>query len=186
MLVGVFGGSFDPPHVGHVLAVTYALVTGGFERVLVVPVFSHPFEKQLVSFDDRVEMCRMAMGWIPGIEVSRIEESLEAPSLTLRTVQRLAEEHPGWKLRLIVGADVLGEASGWHAFDEVKRLAPLFVLARHGAGRSDAPRAVLPDVSSSAVRGLLARRGAPETDVELARVVPRSVLAYADAHGLYR
>ena len=63
--VALFGGSFNPPHVGHVLAVTYALSVGLVERVLVVPVFEHALGKRLAPFEHRVEMSRRAFGWLP-------------------------------------------------------------------------------------------------------------------------
>lgn len=186
MLVAFYGGSFNPPHVAHVFAATYLISTGGFDRVLVVPVFSHAFDKRLASFEDRVAMCELAMAWIPGVEVSRVEERLGTPSYTLNTLRALSAQHPGARFRLVIGADVVGETDKWHAFDEVSALAPPFVLGRAGAKRDDTPPALLPDVSSTRVRELCARRGTPDADRELARVVPTRVLAYIEEHGLYR
>jgi nicotinate-nucleotide adenylyltransferase len=186
MRVAFYGGSFNPPHVAHVLAVTYALSVGGFERVLVVPVYSHAFDKQLCPFEHRVCMCGLAMGWLPGVEVSRVEASLETPSLTLRTLEHLRAAHPDYQLRLMVGADVLGEADKWYAFDRVGEIAPPYVLGRVGVRHPDAPPPVVPDVSSTRIRALLSRRGSPEADAELSRSVPWDVLAYIDEHGLYR
>lgn len=186
MLVAFYGGSFNPPHVAHVLAVTYALSAGGFERVLVVPVYSHAFDKQLCAFGHRVRMCELAMGWLPGVEVSEVEASLETPSLTLRTLEHLRGTHPDYELRLMVGADVLGEAGKWYAFERVSELAPPFVLGRVGSVHPDAPPPVVPDVSSTRIRDLLSRRGAPDVDAELSRVVPSRVLSYIEEHQLYR
>ena len=58
--LGVFGGSFDPPHVAHVMAAAYALSAGAFDRLLVVPVFAHAFDKRLESFEHRVKLCELA------------------------------------------------------------------------------------------------------------------------------
>ena len=74
--VGVFGGSFNPPHVGHVLAAAYLLSMAAVDRVLVIPVFRHPFAKTLASFEDRLAMCQLAMTWLPQVEVSDIERQL--------------------------------------------------------------------------------------------------------------
>lgn len=186
MQVAFYGGSFNPPHIAHVLAVTYALSVGGFDRVLVVPVYSHTFDKQLCPFEHRVRMCELAMGWLPGVEVSEVEASLETPSLTLRTLEHLSGAHPDYELRLMVGADVLGDTEKWYAFDRISKLAPPFVLGRVGVAHPGAPAPVVPDVSSTRVRELLSRRGAAEVDAELSRVVPRSVLAYVQQHRLYR
>ena len=186
MRVALFGGSFNPPHVGHVLAASYVLSVADVDRLLVVPVFAHPFEKPLAPFGDRLAMCRLAMESMPRVEVSPIEQTLAAPSLTLRTVRHLLTENPDWSLRLVVGADLLAEASQWHAFDEVARLAPLLLLGRHGVRGPDGPKALLPDVSSTEVREMLHRRGSPAVDAELVTVVPNAVLRYIDDRGLYR
>ena len=83
--VALFGGSFNPPHMGHVLAVAYVLGVGLVDRVLVVPVFEHALGKQLVPFQHRLEMARRAFGWLPRVEVSTIEEQLGAKA-----------QYPGW------------------------------------------------------------------------------------------
>ncbi len=158
MKIALYGGSFNPPHVAHVLAAAYALSIGDVERVLVVPVLKHAFDKELVPFEDRARMCELALDWIPGVEVSRVEASLGAPSRTLRTLEHLAAEHPNWQFRLLIGSDVLSETHKWFAFEEVRRLAPPLVLGRVGFPSPEAPAALLPDVSSTRVRELCAAR----------------------------
>jgi nicotinate-nucleotide adenylyltransferase len=185
--IAVFGGSFDPPHLGHVAAVRYLATRSGLDRVLAIPVFSHAFSKDLAPFEHRVEMCRLAFAGVPGAEVSRVEERLGAPSRSLATLAALAREHPEARLRLVVGSDVIGETHAWHRWDAVVELAPPFVLLREGFPAEGAHDAALPDVSSTRVRGLLhEREGAAASDPELVSLVPRQVLDYVDAHGLYR
>jgi nicotinate-nucleotide adenylyltransferase len=187
MRVAVFGGSFDPPHVGHVLAVLYASLTAEIDETLVVPVFSHPFDKDLAPFAHRVEMARLAFAGLSGASVSAVEAELEVPSLTVRTLEHLWREHPDWKLRLLVGSDALHDASKWTSWDRVRELAPLIVLGRAGAEHDDAPAPVVPNVSSSRVRTLLRSRSSDARAAEeLGRSVPESVLRYVDEHGLYR
>jgi nicotinate-nucleotide adenylyltransferase len=181
--VAVYGGSFDPPHVSHVLAVAYAFAMGGFERVLVVPVFAHAFGKSLAPFDDRLAMTRLAMRGLSFADVSDVERELGTPSYTWKTLQHLHALHPDWELRLVVGSDVLLESSKWERFDDVVRLAPLFVLGRAGIPHPNAPPSALPEVSSTHIRAMLAERS---DDDELRRWVPPSVLEYLDARGLYR
>jgi nicotinate-nucleotide adenylyltransferase len=182
MRVAVFGGSFNPPHVAHVLAVAYVLACSDVDRVLVVPCFRHPFAKSLAPFDDRLQMCRLAFEALSNVEVSDIERSLGGESLTVRTLERLHADHPEWSMRLVVGSDVIGEMDRWTAPDRVRALAPPLVLARAGHARPenvDAP-SVLPEVSSTAVRAAFARGATVDP------LVPRRVLAYAEARGLYR
>ncbi len=183
-VVALFGGSFNPPHIGHVLAAAYVLGIGAVERVLVVPVFGHALGKQGESFAHRVEMARRAFGWLPGVEVSTIERQLGAPSRTLRTVQALEAEHPEWALRLLVGSDITGEIGKWHAYDEIARRAPPLVLGRAG---SDGPEPrLLPEVSSTEIRSFLAAaRAGSAFPVALEALVPRSVLDYVRENGLY-
>ncbi|HMJ11374.1 MAG TPA: nicotinate-nicotinamide nucleotide adenylyltransferase, partial [Polyangiaceae bacterium] len=148
MNVGFFGGSFDPPHVAHVLAISYVLSVARFDRVLVVPVFDHALKVSHAPFAERFEMCRRALGWLPRLEISDIEQELGQPSFTLRTLQTLRERHPDWALRLVIGSDVLFETHKWHAFAEVSALAPPFVLGRVGAEHALARPGMLPDISS--------------------------------------
>ncbi|HEY6561893.1 MAG TPA: nicotinate-nicotinamide nucleotide adenylyltransferase [Polyangiaceae bacterium] len=186
MKVGFFGGSFDPPHVAHVLAVSYVLSVARFDRVLVVPVFDHALKVSHAPFAERLQMCRIALGWLPGALVSDIEHELGHPSFTLRTLETLRARNPDWSLRLVIGSDVLFETHKWHAFAEVSELAPPFVLGRVGAEHALGRAGILPDISSSRVRELLARRDDPEVAPELAAVVPSGVLDFIDARGLYR
>lgn len=184
--VAIYGGSFDPPHVSHVLAAVYALKVGGFDRVLVVPVFEHAFHKQLTAFEHRTRMCELAFAGIERVEVSPVERDLATPSLTLRTLEHLASQHPDWDMRLLVGSDVLGETSKWHAFERVSQLAPPYVVARPGYEHPHSRAALLPDVSSTRIREALATPSDPEQEALLAASVPRCVLAYIAEHALYR
>ena len=74
-------------HVGHVLGVVYALSTAPIDEILVVPVYQHPFAKHLAPFADRLAMCRLAVGWLPGVTISTVEEELGGESRTLRTLE---------------------------------------------------------------------------------------------------
>lgn len=181
-VVGVFGGSFNPPHLAHVLAVTVALARFELDRVLVVPTFQHPFAKALVSFEERVKMCELAMGWLPRVEVSRVEEELGGESRTLRTLEHLHAQHPDWSLRFVMGADLVVESSKWYGFDRIMQLAPPIVLGRVGVSYEGAPAAVLPEISSTEVRAAIGE--GRWADVE--PFMPRAVLTYAREQGLYR
>jgi nicotinate-nucleotide adenylyltransferase len=181
MNVAVFGGSFNPPHVAHVLACALVLSMEDIERLLVVPAYRHPFAKPLEPFDDRVVMCELAMAWMPRVEVSRVEQQLGGESRTLRTLEHLAKAHPNYRLRLVLGADVLADAPRWFGFEAIAKLAPPIVLGRAGVDAPGAGPTLLPDVSSTHVRAAIAR-GAWD---EAGAVLPRAVLAHVRAKGLY-
>ncbi len=183
--VAVYGGSFDPPHVSHVLGAVYALKVGGFDSVLVVPVYEHAFHKQLTPFEHRLRMCELAFGGIGGVQVSPVERDLATPSLTLRTLEHLSAAHPDWSLRLLVGSDVLPATDKWHAFERISELAPPYVLARPGYAHPDPQALALPDVSSSRVREAYRHRARADEAALLASNLPRAVWEYIDQHGLY-
>jgi nicotinate-nucleotide adenylyltransferase len=175
--IALFGGSFNPPHVGHQLACLYVLETSACDEVWMVPTFVHPFEKQLAPFPDRLEMCRRAAARTQGLRVSTVEAELGGESRTLHTVQHLQREHPHDAFSLVIGADLLAERHLWYRADELERLCPFIVLGRAGyAG----PEPALPEVSSTAIRARIAR------GEDCSRLVGREVLAYIHERGLYR
>jgi len=188
--VAMYGGSFNPPHVGHVLGVVYALSTAPIDEVLVVPVYRHPFAKDLAPYPDRLAMCQLALGWIPRVTISSVEEELGGESLTLRTIEHLTATRPGWSLRLLVGSDVLADLPKWHRWDRIAELAPPLVLGRAGvdAARADVTWVggdevkMLPEVSSTEIRVAL-----EAGELEAVRaLVPASVLDLIAAKRLYR
>jgi nicotinate-nucleotide adenylyltransferase len=186
-MVAIFGGSFNPPHVAHVLAVAWVLATQAVDRVVVVPTFQHPFAKALAPYDARVAMCELAMGWLGAsgtcpVVVSRVEEELGGESRTLRTLEHLAKVNPDWSMRLVMGADIILEADKWFRFDRVQELAPPLVLGRVGFRATGAPGAVLPEVSSTDVRAKIAAGDW----AALEALVPLRVLEYVKANALYR
>ncbi len=181
--VAVFGGSFNPPHVAHVLAVGYLLAVHRVERVVVVPAYHHPFNKELVAFEHRAAMIRLAMQDLARVEVSEIERELGAEvSRTLDTLEALGARHPDWRLRLCIGADVLADRDKWHRFDRIVAIAPPIALGRAGVSHPDAPPTVLPEVSSTEIRAALARGD----DQAIAALLPWRVRDYIDEHRLYR
>jgi len=180
--VAVFGGSFNPPHIGHVMVAVYVLSVARIERAIVVPCFIHPFAKELAPFEDRLEMCRAAFGWLPGVSVTDLERDLGGESRTLRTLQSLSARHPDWSLRLVVGSDVIPETPRWFGFDEIVRRAPLLVLDRPALDAPPSSPRVFPNVSSSAIRKALS-----EGDFDaVAPLLPSRVAEHVRARRLYR
>jgi nicotinate-nucleotide adenylyltransferase len=178
--VAVFGGSFNPPHVSHVLAVSYVLAVEEVDHVLVVPAWAHPFRKHLAPFEHRFAMCERAFADLRRVAVSDVERELGGESRTIVTLRALAQRHPDWAMRFVIGSDILGETHKWFAWDEIVALAPLIVLARVGFPAREPRAQVLPEAASRDVRAMIAR------GEDVSSLVPREVLAYLRAHDLYR
>ncbi len=177
--VGVFGGSFNPPHFGHVLAACWVMGTGRVDRLLVIPTLSHPFAKALAPYPHRRRMAELAFAGVEGVAVSDLEARMGGPSYTVDTLERLRRELPGVELHLVIGTDLVSQIPSWHEGHRIEELARLLVVGRggHAQGEEDI---VMPAISSTEVRRRLAA-GEPATSI-----VPKRVLDYVGAHGLYR
>ena len=180
--IALLGGSFNPPHVAHLMAAWWTLATQGVSEVWLLPTYHHPFGKQLAPFEDRVRMCRLAAAAIRGVHVCTAEAELRDDPLvgkTVRTLEHLQAKHAAYRFALVVGADVLAETDKWYRFDRVRELARLIVVGR--AGHPDASGApALPPISSTEVREKLSR------GEDVSALVPRKVLDYIRERGLYR
>jgi nicotinate-nucleotide adenylyltransferase len=181
MRVALFGGSFNPPHLGHQLLAMSVLETRPIDELWFVPCFKHPFEKSLAPFAHRLAMCRLAATPLgPRVQVSTIEEQLGGESRTLLTVKALQASHPGTEFQLVIGADLQDEVSTWYGAEELRRLVSFIVIGR--AGYPSPGGVEMPAVSSSEVRSRLA---SGRTDDVIQGLVPRAVLDYIRAHRLY-
>jgi nicotinate-nucleotide adenylyltransferase len=165
--VGVFGGSFDPPHVGHLLVATDAAERLGLERVLFVPTAAQPLKqgRQAAPGAIRVAMVEALVGDDARFAVDRLEVDRGGLSYTVDTLATLADRWPGRELVLLAGADVLATFARWREPHRVRQLATLVVLARGdvaavGPDFPGGPPTLLPtrrvDVSSTEVRARLA------------------------------
>jgi nicotinate-nucleotide adenylyltransferase len=187
--IGLFGGSFNPPHVAHQLVALYILETS-VDEVWFVPTYSHPFGKHLTAYEHRVAMCELAAAPLGArARVSRAEEELAkqpdfVSSRTLDLIEHLEAQHLDAELHLVVGADILGETDKWHRWDEVTRRAPLIVIGRTGYEMppgSTATGVTMPEISATKVRELLAAGDVPAASA----LLPQTVLWYIARHGLY-
>lgn len=177
--IAVFGGSFDPPHVGHTLAAAYVLAAHPVTQLLAVPTAQHPFDKNLSAFEHRLRMAELAMAPLKLAAVTDLEQRLGGESLTLRTLRALQAERPTAQLRLVLGTDLLRDTPQWHNFAAIERLAPPIIVQRAGFV-TDPSMPCLPMVSSTLVRQR-AREG-----LDLQGLVSPKVAEYIEAHGLYR
>lgn len=171
MRVAVYGGSFNPPHVGHAMVASWLRWTDRADAVWLLPSYAHPFDKSLAPFDRRVAMCEALAACLGGyVRVEPIESELPTPSFTIDTLDALSARHPAATLRLVVGADVLPTVPQWRRWDEiVARYAPI-VVGRQGYDNPP-DTVVFPEVSSTDIRRRLAE-GRP-----VDHLVPRAVLA---------
>ena len=189
--LGVFGGTFDPPHVGHLLIARELQESGALDEILWIPVKFPPHKpaNPLTSPERRMEMVLAATDGCALQSVSDIELLREGPSYTVDTLRALRSERPEATLVLIMGADQFVELAAWHEAEEVVRLADVCVLPRGGVEVTSAlPRLnvvwsaadVLPsDVSSSEVRTRV-REGRPYRNL-----VPEAVAAIIERESLY-
>ncbi len=179
--VALLGGSFNPPHVAHVMAAYWALATQGVSEVWLLPTFKHAFGKVLAPFEDRVRMCELAAAAVRGLHVCTAEAELASDPLvgkTVRTLEHLREKHPTLRFALVVGTDILAEATKWYRWDRVTELARILVVGRGGIAASGQD-VVLPAISSTEIRERIAR------GEDVSRWVPRRVLEYARERRLY-
>jgi nicotinate-nucleotide adenylyltransferase len=182
MKYGIYGGSFNPPHMCHVLTVALALSSGQVDKVLVIPCFSHAFDKKLLTFEHRFAMCRAAFQLFgERVIVSRLEEDMGGVSYTVDTLSRLRREMPEDSLRLVAGADIVPELAKWKQPEEVKRLAPLLIIGRdeYGEEGSSLFPWPLPNLSSTMLRDLLL------TGSVQAGLLPSGVMEYINENKLY-
>jgi len=180
--IAVFGGSFDPPQVCHMLVVTYALSRGGYDEIRLVPVFEHPFAKPLAPFKQRVEMLKRSLAHLgPKVVVDPIESTLPAPSYTIDTVKAMLAREDDIRITWLCGADVYEERHLWKRWDELETLVNFSVYGREGTDSSysspDLPE--LPNISSTDVRERIAS-GQP-----VSHLVPRDALNLIRSERLY-
>jgi nicotinate-nucleotide adenylyltransferase len=185
---GVFGGSFDPVHQGHLKVAASAADQLALDVVHFVPARQQPFKvgAHRASSADRAAMLERALTSDARFVLDRREVEREGPSYTVDTLGSLRAEFPGDRLFFLVGADAARELPQWHEAERLPELAEIVVLTRPGA---DPPGSALIDrvlvvpaaeVSATAVRERV-RRGE-----SIAGMVPDAVAEYIDGHGLYK
>lgn len=136
MRIGVLGGSFDPPHEGHLALARAAARQLGLDRVVLVPAWAPPHKPggPTIPADRRLAMVRAAVEGDPIMGVSTIELDRQGTSYTAETLEQLAADHPGADLWFIMGADQLEGFAGWERPERIVELARLAVAWRPGAG----------------------------------------------------
>ena len=186
----LFGGSFDPVHVGHLVAAeTVGEALDATIRFL--PVREQPLKPaghapHGASPEQRAEMLELAVAGNPRFTVERIELTLPTPSYTVRTLRALAQREPGNRFTLLLGADAAAELGAWFEIDALPQLADVVVFARPGAPAPRHPaisRTI--DVPALDVSATMIRERVRQAR-SIRYLVPDAVRDYIAARGLYR
>ena len=183
----LFGGSFDPVHLGHlVVAETAAEALGATVRFL--PAREQPFKRAAheATPEQRAEMLALAAQGNPRLQVERVELGLPVPSYTVRTLRALRESEPGNRFTLLLGADAAQDLAGWWEVEALPALADVVVFARPGAAVPRHPliRRVI-EVPAIAISATDVRERV-RAGRSIRYLVPEAVREYIAAHGLYR
>ncbi len=174
--IGILGGAFDPPHLGHLDVCTWLLLKQELDEVWVVPCFIHPFNKSMAPFEDRYKMCLFTFNTLGlrNVIVSDVERQLGGISYTVRTLEHFTAKYPEHEFHFIVGADNLAEQKKWKDIEKIIKLAPLIQVPR-GQGSP------IPDISSSEIRKLIS-----SGDERYLEYISKDVAVYMLTNSLYR
>jgi nicotinate-nucleotide adenylyltransferase len=201
MRLGVFGGTFDPVHLGHLILAEQCREQARLDQVLFVPSARPPHKlgHELTRFDQRVEMLQLAVSGHPVFRVDELEKEQPGPSYTYLTLEELHRQHGGAELFLIVGADSVTDLPQWMQPRRILELATLLVVPRPGwelaerdalqcglALPADFPLRLqvvhvpLIDIASREIRQRIAQ------GQSVRYLIPRAVEAYIADKGLYK
>ena len=181
----IFGGSFSPPTFGHYTACQWLIQTLGAKRITIVPTYEHAFNKQLISFEHRLEMC--AQMFPPNnseIIVSGIERGLPHPNRTIDTINYLLPLTNN-KLGIAIGSDLVDEFPTWANYEEILKLAKVVIIGRAGHTKPinfpcyNYPISVS-EISSTDIRNKI------KLGQDITGLVSKSVKEYIEINGLYK
>lgn len=199
--IALFGGTFDPPHLGHRRLLETAIAAVIPDKTIVMPdrIPPHKQSDRIADTADRLEMCRIAFSEIPTVTVSDWELGREGKSYSIYTVRHLRELYPEGRLWFVMGSDMLLSFEKWFCWEELLTLCTPLCLARCTAdamaalaqserlskltGINDAAKIVQAsplEISSTAVREMLYRGDMPDEYLD------SEVLGYIREHGLYK
>ena len=195
--VAILGGTFNPPHIGHLVCAQEAHDQLDLDVVTLMPVHTPPHKDagDDPGVEHRLELCRLLVAHDERLAVSRLEADRPGPSFTVDTLKELHEASPGDDLIFIVGGDMARSLPSWREPERILELATLAVAEREGVGRTDIAETLAPlhgadrvvffdmpriDVSSTRIRERVAA-GRP-----VRYLVPDAVERYIAAQGLYR
>ncbi len=184
MRIAIFGGTFDPPHIGHMMACYYVLATTDAQKVWLIPSYRHPFNKESAPYDMRVKMCEMSCQLFGDkVEVKRFEEELgqktNEPIYTIDLLKYITTRYDSDRFYFVIGSDILLEADKWKDFQRIEEYARLIILRRRGIDPAEDYKSVLPDVSSSMIRENIKK------SITISGLVCNDVLRFIEENNLY-
>lgn len=197
MRLGLYGGTFDPIHLGHLILAESCREAAGLDRVWFVVAGSPPHKPgDRTGVDDRIEMARIAVAGHPAFEVSEVEARRPGPHYSVETLGRIAADRPGDDLFFLVGADSLADFPHWRDPAGIARLASIVVVNRPEVPEPDpsALAAALGPDARPILRVTVPPIGIASHDLRrrlaegrsIRYQVTRGVEAYIEANGLYR
>lgn len=130
--IGLYGGSFNPPHLGHALMILSVLMTKDLDEVWIIPCGEAPHKENLEPFDMRMGMCENTFGHINNVHVIELENHLPTPSYTVNTLKTIKEHRPNYELFFIIGTDVVENVPEWKNAEGITDLARFMVVPRQG------------------------------------------------------
>lgn len=130
--VGILGGTFDPPHVGHAIVATDLIERLELDLLLVIPAARPPHREAIFSGDDRLGFVRRMFEGVDRVEVSDLEFRRGGPSYAVDTLEALRGRYPGAELILVMGTDQFATIDTWHEFERIPMLARIAVMHREG------------------------------------------------------
>ena len=136
MRLGLFGGTFNPIHVGHLRAAVEVLEAFNLDKLLLIPSAYPPHKSadQVANAEDRLEMVRLAIKGVPSLEVSDVELARQGPSYTIETLRYFQDQYgPGSEIHFIVGQDAFSEITTWKSYKELFSTANFIVMTRPGS-----------------------------------------------------
>lgn len=149
--LGIYGGTFDPVHLGHLRAAEEALDILGLDEMLFVPVAVPPHKpaREILSFESRWRMLQLAVAGNSRFRLSDIEQRMPGKSYTVHSLEQLRKENPGAELFFLVGCDAFFEMDTWYDFKRIFRLAEIAVLCRPDCSENEILEFVSKKVSES-------------------------------------
>jgi nicotinate-nucleotide adenylyltransferase len=203
--IGLFGGTFDPPHIGHLIVAQDAALALGLDRILFIPAAQppHKLERVVTPAALRARMLDLAVAGDPRYGVDRLELERPGPSYSVDTLRALRERSPDVSWTLLVGADQYADFATWRSPQEISRLARVAVLSRGLAAQSAAepgrpaagPAApAVTELAAGGVQVVVTRidisstevRGRVAAGLPIRYLVPAAVETFIGAAGLYR